>query len=151
MDKKKLQTELKQSMLAKDSEKTSVLRMLISAIGYFETQKGGAGYDATEEEVLQVINKEAKQRRDSIEEYKKADRSELVEKEKKELKILEAYLPEQISEDEVKKIVDETISEIGATTMQDMGKVMGALTPKLKGKADMGMVSGLVKTSLSSQ
>lgn len=148
MDKKKLQEELKQSMLAKDVEKTSVLRMLISAIGYFEIQKG-AGYKATEDDVLSVINKEAKQRRDSIEEYKKAERDELAKKEESELKILETYLPEQMSEDEVRSFVDQIISETGAVSMQDMGKVMGILNGKLKGKADMGLVSKLVREELS--
>lgn len=148
MNKEKLQKELKEAMLSKDSTKVSVLRLLISSIKNFEIQKGGAGYIASEEEIIQVITKEAKQRKDSIEEYKKADRAELVEKEESELKILEGYLPEQLSDDEVKKIVGETISETGATSMQDMGKIMGALTPKLKGKADMGTVSDLVKEKL---
>jgi len=149
MTKTDLQNELKVSMLAKDTAKTSVLRLLLSAINYFEIQKGGAGYSATEEDVLQVINKEAKQRKDSIEEYKKAERQDLVDKEAYELVILENYLPEQMSEEEVKKIIDETISETNPTSIQDMGKVMGALTPKLKGKADMGFVSNIVKEKIN--
>ena len=96
------------------------------------------------------LAKEAKQRKDSIEEYKKANRHELVSKEEAELKILEEYLPEQMGEDEVKKIVEETITEAGATTIADMGKIMGALTPKLKGKADMGAVSLVVREILNS-
>ena len=148
MNKQKLQEELKNSMLAHDEIKTSVLRMLLSSIKNYEIQKGGAGYEATEEDILSVISKEAKQRKDSIQEYKKADRQELVDKEQNELEILQAYLPEQMDENEVKKIVDETISETEATTIADMGKVMGALTPKLKGKADMGQVSRLVHEKL---
>jgi len=150
MDKNKLQEELKKSMLARDELRTSVLRLLLSAINYYEIQKGGAGYVATGEDVLSVIQKEAKQRRDSITEYEKAERQDLADKEKKELEILQTFLPEQMPEEEVQKIVEQTISEIGAVSIQDMGKVMGELNGKLKGKADMGMVSALVKQKLSS-
>ena len=150
MSKQNLQEELKKSMLAKDELRTSVLRLLLSAINYYEIQKGGAGYTASPEDVLSVIQKEAKQRRDSIEEFKKAGRQELVDKEQKELEILQTFLPEQMGEDEVRSIVEQTISETGASSIQDMGKVMGALTGKLKGKADMGMVSSLVRQKLSS-
>ena len=148
MNKAKLQEELKVSMLAHDSTKTSVMRMLLSAIKNYEIQKGGAGYVATEEDILSVITKEAKQRKDSIEEYKKADRQELVEKEESELKILEGFLPEQMSEEDILKIVEQTIAETNSSSPQDMGKVMGALTPKLKGKADMRKVSGIVREKL---
>lgn len=150
MNKAKLQEQLKASMIARDELRTSVLRLLLSAINYYEIQKGGAGYVATEEDVMSVIAKEVKQRRDSIEEYNKAGRSELADKEQKELEILQKFLPEQMPEDEVKKIVDETFAEVNPSGMQDMGKVMGALTPKLKGKADMGMVSNLVRQKLNS-
>ncbi|OGH08321.1 MAG: hypothetical protein A2171_03050 [Candidatus Levybacteria bacterium RBG_13_35_9] len=148
MNKQKFQEDLKQSMLSKDELKTSVLRMLLSAINYYEIQKGGAGYSATDEDVMSVISSQAKQRKDSIAEFEKAGRQELVDKEKKELKILSVYLPQQLSEEEVKKLVDEAVSQTGASTMADMGKVMGTLTPKLKGKADMGMVSNLVREKL---
>ena len=150
MTKQKLQEELKQSMLAKDDLKTSVLRMLLSAINYFEIQKGGAGYTATDEDVISVISSQAKQRKDSIEEFKKAGRQELADKEKKELEILQVYMPAQMSEEEVKKLVDEAVSQTGATTMADIGKVMGALMPKVKGKADGNLVSTLVKQALTS-
>ena len=150
MTKQQLQQDLKQSMLARDELKTSVLRMLISAIGYYEIQKGGAGYEATEEDVMSVIQKEAKQRNDSIEQFKNANRQELVDKETKELEILKKYMPTQMSEDEIKDLVKQAIQQTGATTMQDMGKVMGALMPKTKGKADGSLVSELVKEMLSS-
>ncbi|MBI2614035.1 MAG: GatB/YqeY domain-containing protein [Candidatus Levybacteria bacterium] len=150
MLKKKLQEELKQAMLSRDVLKTSVLRLLLSAINYYEIQKGGAGYEATDEDVLSVIQKEAKQRRDSIEEFKKANRSELAEKESKELEMLKVYLPQQMSEDQIREIVKETIREMGATTVAEMGKVMGSLMPKVKGKADGGIVSKIVKESLNS-
>jgi len=150
ISKQKLQEELKQSMLAKDELRTSVIRLLLSAINYFEIQKGGAGYSATDEDVLSVIQQQVKQRKDSIEQFKNAGRQELADKERKELEILQKYLPEQMSEEEVKSIIQETINELGASTIQDMGKVMGALNAKLKGKVDMGIVSSLVKFSLSS-
>lgn len=149
MTKAELQNQLKESMLAKDEVKTSTIRLLLSAINYYEIQKGGAGYEASEEDVMQVIGNQAKQRRDSIAEYEKAGRQELVDKEQKELDILQGYLPEQMSEEEVKSIVDQTVGEVGASSMNDMGKVMGALGPKLKGKADMGLVSSLVRQKLS--
>jgi uncharacterized protein YqeY len=150
MLKKKLQEELKQSMLARNVLKTSVLRMLLSALNYYEIQKGGAGYEATDEDVLGVIQKEAKQRRDSIEEFKKANRMELVDKETKELEMLLVYLPQQMSEDEIKSLVKDAINQTGAKTIADMGKVMAALMPKVKGKADGGLVSKIVKESLIS-
>lgn len=149
MTKEQLTEELKQSMLSKDETRTSVLRMLISAIGYYEIQKGGAGYVATEEDVLAVIQKEAKQHRDSIEQYALAGRIDLAEKEKKELAYLEVYLPEQMSEDEIKKLVTAAIVQTGASTPADMGKVMGVLVPQTKGKADGGLVSRIVLTELS--
>lgn len=167
MLKRKLQEDLKQSMLARDVLKTSVLRMLLSALNYYEIQKGTelwqrasspaseadrrgkAGYEATDEDVLAVIAKEAKQRKDSIEQFKNAGRQELVDKEAKELEMLQAYLPKPMEEEQIREIVKQTISETGATTIVDMGKVMGALMPKVKGKADGGLVSRIVRESLS--
>ncbi|MBI2431188.1 MAG: GatB/YqeY domain-containing protein [Candidatus Levybacteria bacterium] len=148
MQKQKLQEALKQSMLAKDILKTSVLRLLLSAINYYEIQKGGAGYSATDEDVLAVIQKEAKQRKDSIEQFSAAGRQELADKETKELEMLQKYLPAQMAEDEISEI-KQTIREIGATTIADIGKVMGALIPKTKGKADGSLVSKIVKEKLS--
>lgn len=149
MTKQQLQQELKQAMLARETEKTSVLRMIISAIGYYEIQKGGAGYEATEEDVLAVIQKEAKQHKDSIEQFTAGNRPELAEKEQKELAMIEAYLPAQMSEDEIRSHVKNAIVQTGATTPQDMGKVMGALMPKTKGKADGALVSKIVREELT--
>jgi uncharacterized protein YqeY len=150
MNKQKLQEELKQSMLARNQLKTSVLRMLLSAINYYEINKGGAGYSATEEDVLAVIGNQAKQRKDSIEQFKAAGRQELVDKETKELEMLSVYLPEQMGEEEITKLIKEAITQTGATTMQDIGKVMGVLMPKVKGKADGNLVSNIVKKELTS-
>lgn len=148
MTKQQLKEELKQSMLARDELKTSTLRMIISALGYYEIEKGGAGYEATDEDVQQVLAKQAKQRRDSIEQFKAGGRDELAEKESKELTIVESYLPKQMEEEEVKKLVDEAIKETGAATASDMGKVMSALMPKVKGKADGSLVSRIVREKL---
>ncbi|MGA2911198.1 MAG: GatB/YqeY domain-containing protein [Candidatus Levyibacteriota bacterium] len=149
MTKQQLQEELKQSMLARNELKTSVLRMLLSAINYYEIEKGGAGYQATEEDILTVTQNQAKQRRDSIEQFKTAGRQELVDKETKELEFLSVYLPQQMSEEEITKLVKEAITQTGATSMADMGKLMGALMPKVKGKADGNLVSSIVKQNLS--
>ena len=149
MTKKQLRDELKQSMLAKDTDKTAILRLILSALSYYEINKGGAGYEATDEDVLAVIQKEVKQRRDSIEQFKSANRQDLVDKEQKELDLLQQYLPEEMSEEEITSLVKEAIQQTGASSMQDIGKVMGALMPKTKGKADGNVVSKIVKAQLS--
>jgi len=136
--------------VAKDELRLSTIRLLKSAIQYHEIQKGGAGYGATDEDVIEVIGREIKKRNEAIELYKQGGRNELAEKEQKELEILKSYLPEQMSEDEVRKLVEEAISSIGASGIQDMGKVMGALMPKVKGKADGTLVSNIVREALSS-
>ncbi len=149
MLKDKIQEDLKAAMLSKSEAKLSAIRMLKSALQYHEIQKGGAGYTATDEDVIDVIGREIKKRKESIELYEKGGRQELADKEKAEVDVLQAYLPEQMSEDEVRTLVEEAIKQTGASSMQDMGKVMGALMPKTKGKADAGLVSQLVKQKLS--
>jgi uncharacterized protein YqeY len=149
MTKQDLQNELKSAMLAKNEGKKSTLRMLISAIGYYEIQKGGAGYEATDEDILAVIQKEAKQRKDAITQYNDGGRPELAAKEEKELKLLETYLPAQMGEEEIRILVKEAISTTGASSVQDMGKIMGALMPKVKGKADGSLVNKIVKEELA--
>ncbi len=148
MTKQELQTELKQAMLNRDEAKKSTLRMLISAIGYFEIKKGGAGYEASDEDILSVIQKEAKQRKDAIAQYNDGARPELAQKEEKELLILQAYLPSQMEEEEIRKLVKDVIVQTGATSAQDFGKVMGTLMPKIKGKADGETVNKIVKEEL---
>ena len=148
MLKQQLRDELKQAMLARDELKLSVIRMLVSAITYYEINKGGAGYEATDEDVLTVIGTQVKQRKDSIEQFEKAGRQELADKEKKELALLSTYLPAQMSEEEIRELVKQAVTQTGASTPADMGKVMGALMPKVKGKADGGLVSKIVKESL---
>lgn len=147
--KQKLQEELRQAMLARDKLRTSVLRLLLSAINYYEIQKGGAGYEATDEDVLAVLQKEVKQRRESIEQFKIGGRQDLVDKETKELEILQTYLPEQMSEEEIRSLVQQTIQELGATSLHDMGKVIGAIMSKVKGRADGNVVSQIVRSELT--
>lgn len=149
MLKQQIINDLKSAMLAKDENKLSVIRMLKSAIQYFEINKGGAGYEATDEDIIEVVGKEVKKRKESIELYERGGRQELADKEQAEIIILQSYLPEQLSEDEVRKLVDEAVSQSGATSIQEMGKVMGVLMPKIKGKADSTFVSTLVREKLS--
>lgn len=149
MLKQQLKDQLKEAMLAKEELRTAVIRFILSGVTYYEINKGGAGYEATDEDVMAVIQKEVKQRKDSIEQFHNAGRQDLVDKEQAELTILETYLPEQMGEEEVRKLVEEAVTSTSASAPQDMGKVMGALMPKVKGKADGGMVSRLVKEALS--
>jgi len=149
MTKEQLQQELKIAMLARDEVKKSVLRMLISAISYYEIEKGGAGYSAPPEDILTVIQKQAKQRKDSIAQYNSGGRPELAAKEQEELALLQTYLPTEMTEEEIKILVQEAILQSGATSFQDIGKVMGALMPKVKGKADGNLVNKIVKETLS--
>ncbi len=150
MLKQQIQEDLKNAIFAKDENKLSTIRMLKSAIQYYEIQKGGAGYEATDEDVIDVIGKEVKKRKESIELYEKGGRTESAEKEREEAKILEDYLPQQLSENEIAQFVDAAISQTGATSIQDMGKVMGVLMPKTKGKADSTLISNLVRQKLAS-
>lgn len=149
MLKQKLQEELKQSMLSRDEIKTSVLRLLLSAITYYEIKTRGAGYSAKDEDVLSVVQKEIKQRKDSIEQFKRGRRQDLVDKETKELELLQTYLPKQMNEEEIKNLVKDAIAQTGATSAKDMRRVMGVLMPKFKGKADGRIVSRIVKEELS--
>ena len=105
----------------------------------------------TDEEIIEVVSSEIKKRRDAIALYKKGGRQELADKEKKEVEILQKYLPEQLSEEEVKKIVEEVIAKVNAKEIKDMGRVMAELMPKVKGRADSGVVSKIVKQSLENK
>lgn len=146
--KEKLQADLVEAQKAKDELKVSTLRMLSAAIKNYEIEKGGAGFSASEEDVTSVIQKQVKQRRDSIESYKAGGRAELADKEAAELEILQAYLPAQMSEENIEKLVETSIKETGASSQADIGKVMGKLS-NLRGKADMSMVSSMVKKKLT--
>ena len=141
-----IQEEIKVSMKKGDKEKTTTLRMAISEIKKEEIDKQA---DLNGENIISIIQKMIKQRKDSSNQFRSADRDELAEKEEREIKILTEFLPEQISEEEITEIVRETIIREGASSPQDMGKVMGSLKSNLQGKADMAVVSKVVKKSLN--
>jgi len=145
--KQQIQTEMMEAMKVKDELRVGVLRMLKAAILKFEVA-GSEKKDATDEEVLQIINKEIKQRRDSAAQFKEGNRFESAEKEEKEIEVLLAYMPPQMSEDELKKVITEVIAEVGAKSKQDMGRVMGTVMDKVKGQADGGMVKDIVASLL---
>ena len=142
----RLNTDIKQAMKDKDKEKLSVLRMVKSSI---QNESIKHGRDLSEEEELTVLSRELKQRKDSLQEFDKAGREDLVHKLQGEIAIVEHYMPEQLSEDELSAIVQQTIADVNATSKADMGKVMGALMPKVKGKADGSLVNKLVQHHLS--
>src|SRR6266699_3344295 len=145
----RLDTDLKDAMRAKDATKLGVLRMLKSALEYAAIEKSGAEAELNDAEAAQVIRKQAKQRQDSIESFEKGGRTELAEKEKKELSILNGYLPQPMSADEISKVVRETIAEADATTRAQMGAVMKALQAKVAGRVDGKALSTEVARQLS--
>lgn len=149
MKKADLQEELKKAMKAGDETKKSVLRMLLSAVTYREIKKGGAGYEASEEDVLEVVQREVKQRKDSIDQFRIGGRQDLVDKETAELEILQKYQPEQMNDAEIRVLVKDAISQTDAKTPGEMGKIMAVIMPKVKGKTDGGMVSKIVKEELA--
>ena len=146
----RLDSDLKEAMRAKDATTLGVLRMLKSALKYTAIEKSGAQAELSDAEAAQVIRKQAKQRQDSIESFEKGGRAELAAKEKKELSILNAYLPQAMSADELSKVVRETIAEIGATSKAQMGAVMKALQAKVGGRADGKTLSQEVTRQLGS-
>jgi uncharacterized protein YqeY len=144
--KEQIVTDMKEAMKARDTERVSALRMVNSALKNKEIDKRPE--PLTDEDTIGVLKKLSKQRKDSIEQYQKAGRDDLVEQEQRELAVLEKYLPEQMSEAKITEIVEATISDLGASSMKDMGKVMGAVTAKTQGSADNKLVSQIVKNKL---
>lgn len=148
--KEKIMTDLKEAMKAKNSEKTMVLRSLKAKILEKEiSERKGGESTLSDEQVIDVLLKAAKQRKESIDQFTQGDRPDLVEKEEMELSIIDNYLPQMMSEEEVRVEVKSQIEKMGATSMADMGKVMGALMGKLKGKAEGSTISKVVKEELS--
>src|SRR3989441_13057899 len=147
---KRIDSDLKDAMRARDATKLGVLRMLKSALKYAAIAKSGAEAELTDAEAAQVIRKQVKQRQDSIESFEKGGRAELANKEKEELSILNAYLPQGMSGDELVKVVRETIAEDGETSKAQMGTVMKALQAKVAGRADGKTLSAEVQKQLSS-
>jgi len=143
-----VQKDMLDAMKAKDEIKLGTLRMLKAAMLKFEVS-GAEKKEATDEDVLALVLKEIKSRQDSAEQFRKGERMELADKEEKEIEVLKAYMPPQLSEDEILKLAEEAIAQTGATKKHDMGKVMGALMPKVKGKADGTVVSSIVNSLLA--
>ena len=137
--------EMKQAMKAGDKLKLGAIRMLRAALKDKEIELGHA---LSDEDVIAVVGRMIKQRKDAATQYAEAGRDDLAAKELDESRVYEAYMPEQLSADEVAAIVQDAVVSSGADGMRDMGKVMGVIRPKLQGKADMGMVSALVKQQL---
>ncbi len=143
--KEQLTADMKEAMKNKEKERLAVIRMVRGAI---RQQEIDGQKELGEEDVIAVISKEVKMRRDSIEEFQKGGREDLVEKTQAEIDVLLPYLPAQLSEDEVRELVKAAVEQTGAATPKDMGKVMGVLMPKVKGRADGKMVNTIVKSFL---
>ena len=143
--KEKLMDDLKTAMKEKDAVKKSVITLIRSAVKQYEVDNR---VEADDEKVIEFISKQLKQRKDSLEEFKKAQRDDLVEQTGKEIEIITEYLPKQLEKEEVEKIVAETIQEIQASSLKDMGKLMSAVMPKLKGKADGKLVNEIARKLL---
>ena len=143
--KEQLTADMKEAMKNKEKERLAVIRMVRGAI---RQQEIDGQKELGEEDVIAVISKEVKMRRDSMEEFQKGGREDLVEKTQAEIDVLLPYLPAQLSEDEVRELVKAAVEQTGASTPKDMGKVMGMLMPKVKGRADGKMVNTIVKSFL---
>ncbi|MBC32089.1 MAG: glutamyl-tRNA amidotransferase [Muricauda sp.] len=145
----KVMVEMKAAMKAKDSVALESLRAIKSAILLAKTEKGASG-ELTEEEEVKLVQKLVKQRKDSAAIYKEQGRDDLAEPELAQIAVIEKFLPEQLTEVEIEKVVVQTIDSLGASGMQDMGKVMGVVTKELAGQADGKTISSIVRTKLSS-
>jgi uncharacterized protein YqeY len=144
--KARITEDMKSAMKAKDKDALKAIRMILGAIKQKEVDDR---IELDDTQVLAVIQKMVKQRKDSISQFKDADRTDLVDVEEAELAIINNYMPEQLSEAEIAAAVDKAIADTGASSMQDMGKLMGLLKGQLDGKADMGAVSSLIRAKLS--
>lgn len=148
--KDQIMADLKQAMKNKEQDKLRVLRSIKSKLLEREISERKEGEASlSDEQTIEVLMKAAKQRKESIEQFEKGDRNDLAEAEKAELEIIDSYLPEMLSEEEVRDAAREKIEELGANDMSDMGQVMGALMQELKGKAEGSVVSKVVKDELS--
>lgn len=143
--KEKLMDDLKIAMKEKDQLRKSVITMIRAAIKQYEVDKR---VELDDESILDIMSKQVKQKRDAIEEFAKGNRQDLVDEAKAEIDILMEYLPQQLTEEEMKLIVSEVVKEVGATTAKDMGKVMSALMPKVKGRADGKLLNQVVRQFL---
>lgn len=142
----RLNDDMKQAMRDKDKKKLSVIRMTKAAL---QNESINSGLPLTEDDELTILSREVKQRKESLHEFEQAGRGDLVEKINHELAILKQYMPEQLTEEEVAEIVKKAIADVQASSKSDMGKVMSAVMPKVKGKADGSLVNKLVREHLS--
>ncbi|WP_106381697.1 GatB/YqeY domain-containing protein [Thiomicrorhabdus sp. Kp2] len=144
--KEKLTAEMKACMKAKDKERLQVVRSLLAAIKQVEIDNQTTVDDAG---VLAILDKAMKQRRDSHQQFTDADRPDLAEQEAYEMSVIQDFMPQALTDDEINALIDDAMTKTGASSMQDMGKVMGLLKPEMQGRADMGQVSKLIKAKLS--
>lgn len=145
-----IMTDMKEAMKSHDKETLSTLRFLKSAIDLFKiNNKMDRTESPSDDTVIEVVSKQVKTHKESIEEFKKAGRNDLVENLLKEVQVLSKYLPEQLSEEEIVNIINQVFEEVNPSGIKDMGKVMGIVTPKVKGKADMSVVSALIRNKLN--
>ena len=138
--------DLKNAMKAQDKEKLAVIRMIKGAMQLEELEKK---HELNDEEMVNIIAKQIKTRKESIIEFEKGNRQDLIEKTNNEIEILNKYMPEQLSEEEIEKVITDVFNEINPTGLSDIGKIMGKISPMLKGKADLGLVNKLIKERLN--
>lgn len=142
----RLDDDIKQAMKDRMKQRVSTLRMMKSSL---HNESIELGHELSNDEAVSVLGRELKKRKDSLQAYEKAGREDLAKTEREEIATIEAYLPRPISEEELNRLIQETINEVGASQLSDMGEVMRAIMPKVKGKADGGEVNQLVKQYLS--
>lgn len=144
--KARLTEDMKSAMRGGDKSRLQTIRLILSAV---KQQEVDTREEQSDDDIITSLTKMQKQRRESISQFEKAGRQDLVDKEKQELEIINEYLPEALSDDEIDSLISEALSASGASSIKDMGKVMGILKPKLAGRADMGAISAKIKTALS--
>lgn len=144
--KQQITTEMKAAMRAKDKERLKTIRMILAELKRIEVDER---IELDDTRVLAVLDKMSKQRRDSISQFEEAARMDLADAERQELEVIKTFLPQPLTDEELAALVKEAAEQSGAQSMQDMGKIMGLLKPKVQGRADMGTVSKLVKAQLS--
>lgn len=142
----RIREEMKLAMKAKDKDRLGVIRLILAAFKQVEVDKR---IDLTDADALQLLDKMLKQRRDSITQFEQAGRDELAEIERKEIEVIQEFMPQALSEAEIDELIVSSIAESGAETMRDMGKVMGLLRPQVQGRADMAVVSQKIKAKLA--
>jgi len=139
-------TDLVSAMKNKDKLTLSVLRMVK---GVMQLEEINVKHELNDDEIVRIISKQIKTRKDSIAEFEKGNRTDLIETTNNEIKILENYMPEQMTEEEISKVIDEVFEQVNPTGPSDMGKIMGTISPLVKGKADMGLVNKMIKEKLN--